>query len=79
MDDKSRIKGIILDFSTLGAARKKKAGSRAFKSTFNDELVRQATRGQAQINKAYKVRSKKIVNRLRTEVLTQLMSKDKKN
>ena len=77
MEDTSRIKGVILDFPSV-SAQKKKARANLSRGSFNDEMVNQVILGQDKINKEYKMRSKNIVKRLRSEVLTELTGKDKK-
>ncbi|MBE9531840.1 MAG: hypothetical protein IME98_03445 [Proteobacteria bacterium] len=78
MDDKRRIKENIIDFTLLGKEQKRRERLRAFKGPYSDDMALQAARGQAQIDKAYELRSKKLVKRLRDEVLKQLMSVDVK-
>ena len=78
MKDNNRIKENILDFTLLRSSHKERQRLSALKETLKDEMVNQAKRAQADIDKVYDLRSKELVRRLRKEVLSQLISEDKK-
>lgn len=79
MTDDIHIKDNVLRLNIVDRAKSKAGRDKGnFRALLNKEVFLHAERGQAELDKAYELRSKRLVKRLRDEVLAKLMDEENK-